>query len=59
MFGGFDSEFYDDLHALDLRALSNEEIAKKKAYQSRKDRDYAEMVNRQDCSNILIRLVDN
>ena len=59
MFGGFDSEFYDDLHALDLRKLSNEEVKKKKANQSTKDTDYAQMVNKENCSNFMIRLVDS
>ena len=34
MFGGFDAEFYNDLHALNLDYLSNQALIKKKAEQS-------------------------
>ena len=59
MFGGFDSEFYNDLHALNLDMVSNQQIEKKLSEQSSKDSDYESMIDKFECSNFVLRVVDS
>lgn len=58
MFGGFDSEFYNDLHALNLDMISNQSVQKKQQELSSKDQDYEEMIDKAECSNFIFRLID-
>ena len=45
MFGGFDGEFFNDLHILDLEYLSNERLQIAKNEKSTWSSDFASLVN--------------
>jgi hypothetical protein len=45
MFGGFDGEFFNDLHILDLEFLSNERLQIAKNEKSTWSSDFASLVN--------------
>jgi len=56
MFGGFDSEFFNDLNALDMGMLSNKFKQKQIVEESTKDVDYEEMIDCDESSDFIFRV---
>tara|TARA_B110000285_G_C14959006_1_gene530660 strand:+ start:395 stop:589 length:195 start_codon:yes stop_codon:yes gene_type:complete len=58
MFGGFDSNFFNDLNILDLdhgkRGFSQMHIE-----ESKKEEDFTKMINSQEGHDVIFRLVSN
>lgn len=56
MFGGFDGEFFNDLHILDLEYLSNERLQIAKNEKSTWSSDFASLVNSPIYSDLKLRI---
>ena len=56
MFGGFDSEFFNDLNALDMSNLSKDFKEKQIVEDSTKDQDYEDMIDCEESSDFVFRV---
>ena len=58
MFGGFDGNFFNDLHSLDMKVHSKHNKFNTQEAPSTKDRDFYEMINDEDYANFFLRVHD-